>query len=185
MKLTTQQTELLESFAEYYPDFPGPGVLFKDLSWIYTSKEAKQLVKELIIQLFEERANEGKPAPDCVIGCDARGFIIGTMISMILDLPFVLARKPGKLPGNNLLKQEYVLEYGKSELQIQKHIIEQYKSPIISDDLLATGGTCEATTLMLNSINIKVNCYFFLSEIIELVGRKKLEKYGDVFSLLK
>lgn len=179
MELTKKEYDLLHSLVEKYPDFPIAGITFSDLSLIYTSVEAMNLIKDKI------RQNIAPLNPDCVIGCDARGFILGTIISNTLDLPLVLARKAGKLPGE-LLKVKYGLEYGTAELQMHKHIISKYKSPIIADDVLATGGTVDAISQMLDEIGIKVNSYFFLSEIVDLNAREKLKKWGgQVFSLLK
>ena len=179
MKLTSQQLELFQSLVEKYPDFPIPGIKFSDLSLIYTSNEAMKLMKELIIQ------NIGPLNPDCVIGCDARGFIMGTIIADALNIPLILARKAGKLPPCELLSKEYKLEYGTAKLEMHKHIISRYKSPVIADDLGATGGTMLAITDMLKSINVKPNSYFVISEIVDLNCREKLEIYAPFFSILK
>jgi adenine phosphoribosyltransferase len=167
---------LIENSVGVYPDFPSPGISFKDLSPLYTSPE----IMEIICNYFEDVLEDRNP--DCVIGCDARGFILGSYISKTMGIPLVLARKPGKLPGE-LLTKKYDLEYGSAELQIQKDIISKYKSPVIADDVLATGGTVRAITEMLNSIGIEVNSYAFISEIEALNGRASLG--SDVFSILK
>lgn len=179
MKITETEIELFKNLVEKYPDFPIPGIMFSDLSLIYTSSEAMNTIKKIVIENI-------KPLnPDCVIGCDARGFILGTIISMTLNIPLVLARKAGKLPGE-LLKNKYDLEYGSAELQMHKHIISKYNSPIITDDVLATGGTVNSISEMLEEIGINVNSYFFLSEISDLKGREKLERHNaPVFSILK
>lgn len=180
MKLTQQQKNLFHSLVEKYPNFPIPGITFSDLSIMYTSNEAMQIIKQLIIE------NIGPLNPDCVIGCDARGFIMGTIIADALSIPLVLARKAGKLPPCELLTKSYKLEYGFAELQMHKHIISKYKSPVIADDLLATAGTVNAITEMLQEINVGVNSYFFISEIMDLGGRERLKKFGGpVFSILK
>jgi len=178
MKLTQYQYDLFESLTEKYPDFPIEGITFKDLSLIYTSKQAMIMIKALILQ------NIAPLNPDSVIGCDARGFIIGTIIADTLVIPLVLARKAGKLPGE-LITKKYGLEYGTAELQMHKHIITKYKSPIIADDILATGGTVLAITDMLKEIEIIPNSYFFLSEISDLNARLILKEIAPVFSLLK
>jgi adenine phosphoribosyltransferase len=178
MKLTDYQLELFESLTEKYRDFPKKGITFKDLSLIYTSRKALNEL-EVLIKRDIEPLN-----PDCVIGCDARGFILGTIVSIYLKIPLVLARKAGKLPGV-LLSKKYDLEYGTAELQMHKHIITKYHSPIITDDVIASGGTMLAITDMLTEVNIKPNSYFGLSEIIDLRAREKLEKIAPVFSILK
>lgn len=179
MILTEQQYKLLDSLTELYPDYPIKGIIFKDLSLIYTSPEAMQLIELLI------KKNIAPLNPDSVIGCDARGFILGTIVARVLNIPFILARKAGKLPPCELISKTYKLEYGTAELQMHKHIITKYNSPIICDDVLATGGTCLAITDMLEEVGIKVNSYLFLSEIIDLNAREKLEKNAPVFSFLK
>ena len=135
MKLTISELELLKSLVEKYPDFPIQGVTFADLSLIYTSRKALDLIKTKI------KENLLPLNPDCVIGCDARGFIIGAIIAEALNLPLVLARKAGKLPGE-LLNVKYDLEYGTAELQMHKHIISRYNSPIIADDVLCDFARC-------------------------------------------
>ena len=179
MKLTQEQSELFHSLVEKYPDFPIPGITFSDLSIMYTSNEAMRMIKQLI------KENIGPRNPDCVIGCDARGFIMGTIISDVLNIPLVLARKAGKLPPCELLYREYKLEYGTAKLEMHKHIIAKYKSPVIADDIAAIGGTMLAITNMLESINIKPNSYFVISEIVDLNCREKLEMYAPFFSILK
>jgi adenine phosphoribosyltransferase len=178
MELSQYQLELFESLTEKYPDFPIKGITFKDLSLLYTSTEALSHLEILILR------DLGPLYPDCVIGCDARGFILGTIVARTLDIPLILARKAGKLPGV-LLSKKYGLEYGSAELQMHKHIITKYKSPIIADDVIASAGTMLAVTDMLKEIEITPNSYFGLSEIIDLQGRKKLELYAPVFTLLK
>ena len=180
MKLTQEQSKLFHSLVEKYQNHPKIGITFSDLSIMYTSNEAMKLMKQLIFE------NIGPLNPDCVIGVDARGFITGTIISDVLNIPLVLARKAGKLPPCELLSKKYTLEYGEAELQMHKHIISRYNSPVISDDLLATAGTVKAISEMIGDIGIKVNSYFFISEIMDLGGRKRLKEFGgQVFSILK
>jgi adenine phosphoribosyltransferase len=178
MELTNKQLQLFESLTEKYPDFPIKGITFKDLSLLYTSNEALTELESLIISHIKPRN------PESVIGCDARGFILGTLVSRCLKIPLVLARKAGKLPGV-LLSKKYGLEYGSAELQMHKHIITKYKSPVITDDILATGGTVLAITDMLKEVDIIPNSYFFLSEIVDLEARKKLQEIAPVLSILK
>lgn len=179
MKLTKFQYELLDSLTERYPDYPIPGVTFKDLSLIYTSKQAMITIKALILQ------NLGHLNIDCAIGCDARGFILGTIVAETLGIPLVLARKAGKLPPCELLSKTYKLEYGTAELQMHKHIITKYKSPVICDDVAASGGTMLAITDMLEEVGITPNSYFTISEIVDLNCREKLEKHAPFYSILK
>ncbi len=182
MEATKQQIEYLTSLIEIYEDYPDKGISFKDLSLIYTDPSAIRMIQEFFF------INLRHLQPDCIIGCDARGFIIGTLIAQVMQLPFVLARKPGKLPPCELVKQEYELEYGKSELQMHKHIITRYKSAVIADDVLATGGTCSAVTKMLQAVNVDVCAYAFISEITALKGSERIIKEignENIFSILK
>ena len=188
-KLTAAQIKYLETHVMTYDNFPAEGISFKDLSLIYTDSLSLDIIENYIRSIFNSKYYLGK-IPECVIGCDARGFIIGMMIARVLKIPFVMARKPGKLPGE-LLKQEYELEYGKTELQIHKHIIEQYKSAIIADDVLATGGTVLAVSKMLYSIGLEDISYVFLMEISGLNGAGRIQEYygnsvnNQIFSILK
>jgi adenine phosphoribosyltransferase len=168
MNITTEQNEYLQQFVETYENFPGPGIDFKDLSLLYTDNTAIKIIQNY----FSLALNSMEKRPDCVIGCDARGFIIGTLISMELGIPLILARKPGKLPGK-LLTKKYGLEYGNAELQMHKHIISRYKCPVIADDVLATGGTVIAVTNMLEEIGIQVNLNA-RQRIIENCGTDKI-----------
>jgi adenine phosphoribosyltransferase len=183
--MNKEQIAYLETFVKTYENFPGEGVSFKDLSLLYSDPAARRIIKRHFGDLFNYTSND-----PCVIGCDARGFIIGTMIADELNLPFVMARKPGKLPGD-VLEQAYGLEYGQSTLQIHKHVIQPYRSAIIADDVLATGGTCLAVTKMLNRIGIQDIHYAFIMEIEGLNGRDRIaEAHGvnmnnKIFSVLK
>ena len=173
MSISKQQEKYLETFVETYENFPAEGITFKDLSLIYTDPIAISIIQNyFFLKLSPYKA-------DCVIGCDARGFIIGTLIAQKLQLPFILARKPGKLPGD-LIKKKYGLEYGHAELQMHRHIITQYKSPIVADDVLATGGTVIAVTEMLREIGIEVNSYAFVSEITGCNARKRMLDECDI-----
>ena len=179
MKILNEYKVLFESLLDTYADYPKKGVSFKDLSRVYSSPEAMQIIEYLI------RTNLEYNYPDCVIGCDARGFILGTIVARVLEIPFVLARKPGKLPGK-VISKNYELEYGTATIEMHEHIISKYKSPVIADDLLATGGTVLAVTDILERMGIEVNSYIFLAEVEVCGGRNKLEKYTkNIYSVLK
>lgn len=172
----------LSKFVEVYEDYPEEGISFKDLSLMYTDPLAIQILQESFVEYLHQLN------PDCIIGCDARGFIIGSLIAQRMRLPFVMARKPGKLPPCELVTQDYELEYGKAELQMHKHIITRYKSAVIADDVLATGGTCSAVTKMLQAVGVNVCAYAFISEITVCKGRDRIIKEvgnENIFSLLK
>lgn len=167
MILKSHQIVYLESLVDVYPDYPKEGVSFKDLSQLYTDVYAINMITD---SFAKQLSND---MPDCIIGCDARGFILGTLLAQRLQLPLVLARKPGKLPGE-IISKKYKLEYGEAELQMHKHIISQYKNPLIADDVLATGGTVIAVANMLRDIHIMVHSFAFISEVRVCDGRNKI-----------
>ena len=182
MEATQKDIEYLISLVEVYEDYPGKGVSFKDLSLIYTDPYAIRIIQDYFTFNLE------KLNPECIIGCDARGFIIGALIAQAMKLPFVMARKPGKLPPCELVSQDYELEYGKAELQMHKHIITKYKSAVIADDVLATGGTCSAVAKMLKAVNVDVCAYAFISEVSFLKGSERITNETgnkNIISLLK
>ena len=109
---------------------------------------------------------------EALISIDARGFIFGSAISIQASKPMIVARKPGKLPGE-LITKKYSLEYGENSLSIQKKAIKKYNSFAIIDDLLATGGTVNCVSELLNSINKKVNGLLVVVELSKLEGRSK------------
>ena len=112
MEITKYIKDMFESNIDTYPDYPKKGIDFKDLSRVYTSDLAMNTIEYLIDKnLINSKA-------DCVIGIESRGYILGTIISRVLNIPFILARKPGKLPGK-LLSKDYELEYGTATLQMQ------------------------------------------------------------------
>ena len=111
---------------------------------------------------------------EAIISIDARGFIFGSAISLQAAKPMVVARKPGKLPGE-LYEEKYSLEYGENSLSIQKKTISKFNSYAIVDDLLATGGTVNSISKILKSVNKEVTGLLIVAEIMKLEGRSKLE----------
>ena len=126
-----------------YKDFPKKGIEFKDVLGII---QEPQVFKELISEMSSSQIIKNAEA---IVSIDARGFIFGSAISFYSSKPMIVARKPGKLPGE-VIEEEYYLEYGKSSLSIQKESLDKFISYAIVDDLLATGGTidCVANILM-------------------------------------
>ena len=117
-----------------YKDFPKKGIEFKDVLGII---QEPKIFKELILKMSSSQIIKNA---DAIISVDARGFIFGSAISLLASKPMLVARKPGKLPGE-ILKKSYKLEYGQNSLCIQKKALQKYNSYAIVDDLLATGGT--------------------------------------------
>ena len=156
----------LEDIILTYKDFPQKGIDFKDVLVILQEPE---VFKELIIEMSESDIIKNSEA---IIAIDARGFIFGSAISLQSSKPMVVARKPGKLPGE-IIKQNYCLEYGENSLSIQKSALRKYYSYAIVDDLLATGGTVKCVSNLLKSNGKKVLGLLTVVELIKLKGRAK------------
>ena len=148
----------LKQLITEHKDFPQKGILFKDLLPILQQPDVFQ---DLIENMSNSEIFDGT---DAIIAIDARGFIFGTAISIKLSKPMIVARKPGKLPGE-LLSKTYELEYGKNSLSIQKKAIEEYHSFAIVDDLLATGGTVKCVSEILMESGKKINGLSVVAEL--------------------
>ena len=149
-------------------DFPIKGIVFKDILPLLQDPEIfSKVIEEMSISTIFKNA-------DAILAIDARGFIFGTAISIFLSKPMIVARKPGKLPGD-LIEKSYDLEYGKNSLAIQKDSIKKYKSFAIVDDLLATGGTVKCVSEMLKEFNKEVIGLAVVIELGELKGRNKFK----------
>ena len=166
----------LESLIKTYNDFPRKGIAFKDILGIIQDTE---VFKELILKMSSNKVIKSSEA---IISIEARGFIFGSAISLQTSKPMLVARKPGKLPGE-LVKENYYLEYGKSTLSIQKESLKKFNSYVIIDDLLATGGTLRCGEELVN--NKEGNVLFSLTviELVKLNGHKNLN--SKVYSLIK
>ena len=156
----------LKELISTYKDFPRIGIEFKDVLGII---QEPKLFKELIVEMSSSQIIKNAEA---IISIDARGFIFGSAISLQTLKPMIVARKPGKLPGE-LLSQEYSLEYGENALSIQKKALQKYKSYAIVDDLLATGGTVNCVSKLLESNDKEIVGLLVVVELIKLEGRFK------------
>ena len=151
-----------------YKDFPKKGVDFKDVLEIV---QEPKVFRELILKMASSQMVENAEA---IISIDARGFIFGAAISLQASKPMIVARKPGKLPGE-IIEKNYNLEYGKNSLSIQKKALQKYNSFVIVDDLLATGGTVDCVSKILKSKNKEVAGLLVVVELIKLKGRFRLD----------
>lgn len=147
------------------PGFPTPGIRFKDITTLLQDKEAFRLAIDDIAAAF---ANE---KIDVVVGPEARGFAVGAPVAYKLNAGFVPIRKPGKLPGE-VLHYEYSLEYGKDALEVHRDAITPGQKVLIVDDLLATGGTAQATAKMVEQLGGEVVGLGVLIELTYLKGRE-------------
>src|ERR1700745_2080354 len=169
-------SDQLKKLIREIPDFPKKGILFYDITTLLKDKSG---YAALIDQLAEHYI--GKKV-DLILGMEARGFIFGPALAYRLNAGFVPVRKPGKLPAP-VARVEYELEYGTKVLEIHKDAVQKGQRVIIVDDLLATGGTAEATTQLATSLGAEIAGLGFVVELDFLKGRDKLQQY-DVYSLL-
>ena len=148
-------------------DFPKPGILFRDMMPVLSNVEARN-------QMFLELEQQARLfQPTAVVGIESRGFILGAPLAERLMLPFLTARKPGKLPGE-IKRIKYELEYGEDELQMQAGVLESDDRVLIVDDLLATGGTAKAAIELSELVGASVVGALFMIELRGLNGRDKL-----------
>lgn len=157
-------------------NFPKEGVRFKDITTLMENGEVYKKALDHLVDFAKEKDI------DVIVGPEARGFVVGCPIAYSLGIGFVPVRKSGKLP-REVLEVDYGLEYGKDSLNIHKDSIKPGQKVLITDDLLATGGTIEATIQMVEKLGGVVAGIAFLIELSYLDGRNKLDKY-DVFSLM-
>ena len=156
----------LEELISTYKDFPEKGINFKDVLEII---QEPQVFNELITKMSSSQILKKSEA---IISIDARGFIFGSAIALQSCKPMIVARKPGKLPGE-LITEKYELEYGGNSLSIQKKSLKKYNSYAIVDDLLATGGTVECVANLLERNNKKIFGLLTVVELVNLKGRNK------------
>jgi len=166
----------LKDYITIVPDWPKEGVQFKDISSLMNDGKAYKEATDQIVAYAKEKD------VDLVVGPEARGFIVGCPISYALEIGFAPVRKPGKLP-REVISYNYDLEYGTNTLTMHKDAIKPGQRILITDDLLATGGTIEATIKLVEELGGIVVGIAFLIELSYLEGRKKLEGY-DIFSLM-
>lgn len=160
----------LEDYVISIPDFPKPGILFRDVTGVLASGEGFSLAVEEFCRRLE------RVDFDLVIGMESRGFLFGAPVACRLGKGFVPVRKPGKLPRETIA-ESYDLEYGQATLEVHKDDIRPGQKIVIVDDLLATGGTAEAAAKLVERLGAAVVKMVFLIELVDLGGRAKLAKY--------
>ena len=160
----------VEDYIRSIPDFPAPGIIFRDVTSILQSAEGLKLsIDELVKKL------DGVEF-DVIAGAESRGFIFGMPIAYLLNKPFVPIRKAGKLPCETVSKT-YDLEYGTATIEIHKDAITPGMKVVLLDDLIATGGTIKAAAELVEELGGEVVEGLFLMELVDLGGRKSLEGY--------
>lgn len=168
--------EPLKTLIRTVPDFPKPGILFYDITTLLKDKKGFAILVDALAARYI-----GQDV-DLVLGVEARGFIFGPALAYRLNAGFVPVRKPKKLPAKTA-RVVYDLEYGVDALEIHADAIQPGQSVVIVDDLLATGGTMEATAKLAGQLGAKIASLAFAVELDFLKGRERLREY-DVFSLL-
>jgi len=163
--------DLLSRYIRDVPDFPKPGIVFKDITPLLGDPGALALAVELIAHPFRGRH------VDLVVGAESRGFIFGTAVAQALSAGFVPIRKPGKLP-HETKQVTYDLEYGTDSLEIHLDAVKPGQKVLMVDDLLATGGTMKACCDLVNSLGGEIVGVAVLIELEFLQGRKKLKDYN-------
>ena len=158
------------------PDFPKPGIVFKDITPLMADAGA-------LAEAVEQLAQRARPKDvDCVIAAEARGFLLGPALALALEAGFVLARKPGKLP-HETISAEYILEYGVDALEMHADALADGARVLLHDDLLATGGTARALTQLIEGAGAIIAGCAFLVELTFLGGRERLAGF-DVQTLV-
>jgi adenine phosphoribosyltransferase len=177
--MTSITLQFIKDSIKSIPDYPLPGIIFRDITSLIENGEAFAAT----IALFVERYKDQKI--DKVVGTEARGFIFGAPIAAEIGAGFVPVRKPGKLPRNTI-QEGYSLEYGSDTLQIHKDAINEGENILLVDDLLATGGTAEASVKLIQRSGGKVIESVFVIELPALKGAQKLAALGvPHFSLVE
>ena len=167
----------LKQFVAIVPDYPKQGIVFKDITPLMNDGEAYKYATDQIVEYAKDKHI------DLIVGPEARGFIIGCPVAYALGIGFAPVRKEGKLPRETI-KVGYGLEYGKDVLTIHKDAIKPGQRVLITDDLLATGGTIDATIQLVEQLGGVVAGIAFLVELSYLEGRKKLDGY-DILTLMR
>ncbi|MFB9327213.1 adenine phosphoribosyltransferase [Paenibacillus aurantiacus] len=165
-----------KDYIRVIPDYPQPGIRFKDITTLTNNGEVYKAAIESLRQAVADKDI------DLIAGPEARGFIVGAPLAVALGVGFVPIRKSGKLPGE-VVEASYDLEYGKDKLAIHKDAIKPGQRVLIADDLLATGGTISTTINLIRQLGGEVVGSAFLIELSYLDGREKLEGI-DTFSLV-
>jgi len=174
----TTQLDLIKSSIKSIPNYPKEGIIFRDITTLLEVPAAFKATIDLIVEQYRDKGITK------VLGTESRGFIFGAPVSLALGLPFELVRKPKKLPRETI-SQSYQLEYGQDTLEIHVDAISEGDNVLIIDDLLATGGTVEATVKLVQRLGGVVKHAAFVINLPELGGEKRLNNLGvDCYTLV-
>lgn len=174
----TTQLDLIKSSIKSIPNYPKEGIIFRDITTLLEVPAAFKATVDLIVEQYRDKGITK------VLGTESRGFIFGAPVALALGLPFELVRKPKKLPRETI-SQSYQLEYGQDTLEMHVDAISEGDNVLIIDDLLATGGTVEATVKLVQSLGGVVKHAAFVINLPELGGEKRLNNLGvDCYTLV-
>lgn len=161
----------LRDIVANYPDFPKPGILFRDINPVFKRNDALNHITDEFYRIY------GRGKVDAVAGIESRGFVIATALALKFGKGVVMVRKAGKLPGKTL-KKSYEIEYGSAVMELQQSAISKGESILIADDLIATGGTAVAAAQLIEEVGGKVAGFAFIIELSDLKGADRLRKMG-------
>ncbi|KAM6430669.1 adenine phosphoribosyltransferase [Liasis olivaceus] len=174
-----QKRRLIREQIRDYPDFPSPGVIFRDIGPVLKDPRAFRAAMDLL----ESHVRASHQDVDYIAGLDSRGFLFGPVLAQRLGVGFLLIRKKGKLPGATE-SVSYALEYGKAELEVQKDAVKPGQRVVIVDDLLATGGTMRAACELMTKLQADILDCLVLIELTFLKGAEALKPF-PLYSLLQ
>jgi adenine phosphoribosyltransferase len=159
----------LDRIITKHPDFPKPGILFRDINPVFRNPGALKFIAGEFSRKFREF--------DCVAGIESRGFVVATALAMKADKGVVMICKAGKLPGDTI-KKSYDIEYGNATMELQSGAVKKGQKVLIADDLIATGGTAVAAAQLVEELGGKVAGFAFVIELAELKGADRLRDLG-------
>ncbi|GLT17439.1 adenine phosphoribosyltransferase [Vibrio zhanjiangensis] len=175
--MTTETISQIKSSIKSIPDYPKPGILFRDVTSLMENASAYKATIQVLADKYKDMGFTK------VVGTEARGFLFGAPLALELGIGFIPVRKPGKLPRQTIA-QSYQLEYGTDTLEIHTDAISQGDKVLVVDDLLATGGTIEATAQLIRQLGGEVEHAAFVINLPDIGGEQRLEKLGlKVYSI--
>ncbi|HIF9421321.1 TPA: adenine phosphoribosyltransferase [Photobacterium damselae] len=175
--MTQEKIELIQSSIKSIQDYPKSGILFRDVTSLMENPDAYRATMEVLTERYKDKGITK------IIGTEARGFLFGAPLALALGVGFVPVRKPGKLP-REVIAESYELEYGKDTLEIHLDAIAEGDKVLLVDDLLATGGTIEATTNLVRRLGGVVEDAAFVINLPDIGGEERLKGLGlNVYSI--